>query len=50
MDLKCVLMGPPKCGKTSLLTKYMTGKCFSEEMIENDEKDFKYGATWAEDV
>ena len=29
-------MGPPKCGKTSLLTKYMTGKCFSEEMIEND--------------
>lgn len=26
MDLKCVVIGPPQCGKTSLITKYMTGK------------------------
>jgi GTPase SAR1 family protein len=36
MDLKCVLMGPPKCGKTNLISKYMTGKFFSEEKITND--------------
>ena len=34
MNLKCVVIGPPKCGKTSLIKKYMTGRF--PEMLAND--------------
>jgi GTPase SAR1 family protein len=48
MDLRCVVIGPPKCGKTTLITKYMTGRL--PDLLDNSLVNYNINLIYHDEV